>query len=523
MSTSDLTRESSAAGPPRAENDHGHSHLGLALVVIAMAQLMVVLDASIVNVALPHIQSALNFSQANLAWVINGYTLAFGGLLLLGGRAGDLFGRRRVFIAGILIFTVASLLGGFATSEAWLLSARVLQGAGAAIASPTALSLITTTFPEGGPRNRAMAVYAAMSGAGAAVGLVAGGLLTEYLSWRYVLFVNVPIGLAVALAAPRVLAESESGDGTVDWTGAILGTLGITTIVYGITRAGDPSHGFGDTWVIASFVAGALLLAAFIAQEMRHPHPIMPLRLFRDRNRSGSYVVMLIVGSVIFSMFYFLTLFVQYILGYSAVRSGLAFLPFTVGIVVGAGSASALTQKLPPRIIAGVGLVMAAVGLFLYSQLTPSASYASDLLPAMLITAVGLGLTFVPFTLAAVSGTGRDDAGIASALLNTMQQVGGSLGLAILATIASSATDSRMKNAFGSFLQAGAALRKGAHAPDVLATVQRSASALTHGYTTSFLTGGFMLVAALLITLVTINAKKQAADVEADASPTHVG
>jgi EmrB/QacA subfamily drug resistance transporter len=503
-----------AFGPPlEAENHHGHRHLGLALIVIATAQLMVLLDATIVNIALPSIQRALHFSSTNLAWVINGYTLAFGGLLLLGGRAGDLFGRRRVFVFGILLFATASLLGGLATSEAWLVGARVLQGAGAAVASPTALSLVTTTFPEGPPRNRAMAVYAAMSGAGAAVGLIAGGLLTDYLSWRWTLFVNVPIGVLIAVAAPRVLGESKRETGRIDLPGALTGTVGLTALVYGITRASD--HGWSDTWTMASFVASTIILGTFLMIETRHPHPILPLRLFRDRNRSGAYGVMLVVGAAMFGMFYFLSLFVQLILGYSPIKAGVAFLPFTVGIVVGAGVASQLAPRLPPRVIAGVGLALATVGLLMFAQLEPGSDYSSALLLPMIIMAVGMGLAFVPFTLAAVSAVEHSDAGIASAVLNTMQQVGGSLGLAILATVSASVADNRLHDADTLFFQAAAR-----HDVPLL---QRAADALTHGYTTAFLVGTFMLLAALVITLVTVNAPKQQPQQPQEKQPAPVG
>jgi EmrB/QacA subfamily drug resistance transporter len=447
--------------------------------------------------------------------VINGYTLAFGGLLLLGGRAGDLFGRRRVFIIGILIFTLASLLGGFANSEAWLIGARVLQGAGAAIASPTALALVTTTFPEGPPRNRAMAVYAAMSGAGAAVGLIAGGLLTDYLSWRWVLFVNVPIGLFVAYLAPRVLGESKPVHGEIDVLGAAVGTVGLTTLVFGITRAGNPDYGFGDAVVVASFVIAAILLAFFLLIESRAEHPIMPLRLFADRNRSGSYAVMLLVGAAMFAMFYFLSLFVQQILGYSPVKAGLAFLPFTIGIVIGAGVASQLAPRLAPRVIAGAGLAMATVGIFWFGQLDVSSSYLDGLLWPMLVTSVGMGLAFVALTLTAVSGVAQHESGIASALLNTMQQVGGSLGLAALATIATTAANDRLPHADLAFF---AAIKSGS--AELFA---KAAEALTRGYTVAFMVGSIMTLAGLVITVLAINAKKQRATEDEQAPAAQLG
>jgi EmrB/QacA subfamily drug resistance transporter len=501
---------SDAGGMPTASDtpDHGHRHLGLALLVIATAQLMVILDASIVNIALPSIQSALDFTPTNLTWVINGYTLAFGGLLLLGGRAGDLFGRRRVFIFGILLFTVASLLCGLATNEGLLIAARVLQGAGAAVASPTALSLVTTTFPEGPPRNRAFAVYAAMSGAGAAVGLIAGGLLTDYLSWRWVFFVNIPIGAFIALVAPRVLGESEPIHGRIDWLGAVTGTAGLTLLVYGITRTG--TAGWSDPLTIACFAVSALILAVFVFIETRHEHPIMPLRLFRNRNRSGTYVVMLVVGAALFASFYFLSLFVQGVLGYSAVRAGMSFLPFTVGIVIGAGLASQLTPRAAPRVLVSVGLLLGTVGMLLNAQLDTSSSYLTDLLPPMILTSVGMGLVFVPLTLTAVSGVDHHDAGIASALLNTVQQVGGSLGLAMLATIAATATNNRFPGV-GRLIEQRQQqpTPTGPPSPEQLAILERVQDALTHGYTRAFLIGAVMMIAALAITAALINAPKQ--------------
>ena len=504
MAVSELNADPPQSGVRADSTEHTplvHRHLGLALFVIAAAQLMVVLDASIVTIALPSIQTALHFSAANLAWVVNGYTLAFGGLLLLGGRAGDLFGRRRIFVFGILLFTGASLLGGFATTEGWLIGARILQGAGAAVASPTALSLITTTFPEGPPRNRAMAVYAAMSGAGAAVGLIAGGLLTDYVSWRWVLFVNVPIGLLVAFVAPRVLGESPRQSGRTDLPGALAGTVGLTVLVYGITRTS--TSGWGDGLTVACFVVAAAVLATFVAIEARSPHALMPLRLFANRTRSGSYIVMLLVGAAMFATFYFLSLFVQQILGYSPVRAGMAFLPFTGGIVVGAGLAAQLATRFAPRLISGVGLALAVVGSVLFTRLDPTSTFLGGLLVPMLLMSLGMGLTFVPLTLTAVSGVNNDDAGIASALLNTMQQVGGSLGLAVLATLSATAADNRLPNADVQFLTAAKTHNFGLMA--------KAADALTHGYVTAFGVGAVMTAAATVTAVLVINSRRQSA------------
>src|SRR5580698_1291322 len=395
------------ATPPR--------RLGLALAVIATAQLMVVLDATIVNVALPHIQTALGFSGTNLEWVVNAYALAFGGLLLLGGRSGDLLGRRRIFIFGILLFSLASLLGGFATDPAWLLSARVLQGVGGAFAAPTALSLIAVTFPEGPPRNRAMGVYAAMSVAGGAVGLIAGGLLVQYLDWRWVFFVNVPIGLAVAFFATRVLPESERRRGAFDLPGAITGSLGIASLVYGLSSAATSSNGvshWGDTKVIVSLVASVVLLTVFGIIETRSKHALVPIRVLRNRNRSGAYLIMLCVGTAMFGMFFFLTIFVQNVWGYDALRTGISYLPMVGMILVAAGVASQLVARIGARPLMIGGSVIATGGMFWLSRITEHSHYVSGLLGPMMLTATGLGLIFVPLSLIALTKVATNDTGV---------------------------------------------------------------------------------------------------------------
>src|SRR6266568_877388 len=408
-------------------------HPGITLAVITALQLMVVLDATIVNIALPHIQQALHFSTTSLSWVLNAYTLTFGGLLLLGGRAGDILGRRRVFITGILLFSLASLLGGLATSSGWLLTARALQGVGGAIASPTALALITTNFPEGPQRNRAFGVYAAVSGSGAAVGLLAGGMLTEWLSWRWVLFVNVPIGILIALAAPLYIAESERRPGRFDISGALTSTAGMVALVYGFIRAAQ--EGWSDPVTVAAFVAAVVLLSVFLLIETRTRQPITPLHLFRDRNRAGAYAIMLGVAAGLFGMFFFLTLFVQDVLGYSPLRAGLAFLPVSAAIIVTAQIAARALQKLGPKPLMATGATLATVGLAWLSRLTVTSGYLDGLLGPMLVFGLGLGFLFVPLTLTAVSGVSREETGAASSLLNAMQQVGGSLGLSILVTV----------------------------------------------------------------------------------------
>ena len=331
-----------------ARSDHGHRHLGLALVLISVAQLMVVLDSTIANIALPYISEELDFSQSNQSWIITGYALSFGGLLLLGGRLGDLYGRRRLFMIGVTIFAVASLLGGIAQGEFTLLASRALQGLGAAIASPTALALITTTFPAGPQRNRAFAVYAAMSGAGAAVGLILGGWLTEY-TWRLTFLINVPIGIAAAVAAPFILAESKKHRGWLDLPGAATATFGLLSVVYGLTRAAEPEHGWGDPWTIAALVGGLVLLALFIVIERTVEHPLMPFRILANRTRATSFVVMMLVPAAMFAMFFFLSLFVQNVMGYSSLKTGFAFLPFSFGIVIAATIAAKLMSHIDPR------------------------------------------------------------------------------------------------------------------------------------------------------------------------------
>ncbi|MFE2972687.1 MFS transporter [Streptomyces sp. NPDC059340] len=412
---------------------------GLALAVIATAQLMVVLDATIVNVALPHMQKALGFSGSGLEWVVNAYALTFGGLLLLGGRAGDLLGRRKMFITGLLLFSAASLAGGFADSQGFLLAARAIQGVGAAITAPAALSLITTTFPEGPARNKAMGVYASMSVAGGAIGLLTGGLLTTYASWRWVLFVNAPIGLAVALAASRVLTETPRLRGRFDLPGAITGTVGIAALVYGLSSAATSPNGvshWGDAKVVVSFIVSAVLLVAFVFTETRSPHALLPLPLIRNRNRSGAYLIFAGAGTSIFGMFFFLTLFLQTVWGYSALKTGFAYMPFTVAVLMASGTAAQLVPKVGPRPLLLVGSVVSTGGLFWMSRLTEHSSYAGGVLGPTMLAGVGIGLLFVPSSLTALSGVAESDSGVASSLLNTGQQVGGSMGLAVLGTVA---------------------------------------------------------------------------------------
>ena len=499
--------------------------LGLALAVIAAAQLMVVLDATIVNVALPHIQTALGFSGTNLEWVVNAYALAFGGLLLLGGRSGDLLGRRRVFIAGILLFTLASLAGGFATDQAWLLGARVVQGVGAAFAAPTALSLIAVTFPEGPPRNRAMGVYAAMSVAGGAVGLIAGGLLVQFASWRWVFFVNVPIGLLVAFMATRVLPESDRRRGRFDLPGAITASLGLASLVYGLSNAATSVNGvshWGDTKVIVSLTAAVVLLVAFGIIETRSKHALMPIRVLRSRNRSGAYLISLCVGTALFGMFFFLTLFVQNVWGYDALRTGISYLPMVAMILVASAAASQLVSRIGGRPLMIAGSVIATGGMFWLSRITEHSHYASGLLGPMMVTATGLGLIFVPLSLIALTKVANTDAGVASSLLNTGQQVGGALGLAVLGTVAWSAVSNSLRS------QAAAAAAAAKTATVHLSAAQQAAlqkaatnHALATGFSKGYIVAAGIMLLALIITLVTIRVKREdLAGVNPMAAPT---
>ncbi|MGY0232597.1 MFS transporter [Longispora urticae] len=480
-------------------------HPGLALAVITSAQLMIILDATIVNIALPQIQNALGFSSTGLSWVLNAYTLTFGGLLLLGGRAGDILGRRRVFIFGILLFTLASLLGGLAQSAEWLLLARALQGIGGAIASPTALALVTTNFEEGPERNRAFGVFAAVSGAGAAIGLIAGGMLTSWLSWRWTLFVNVPIGIVLALLTPRYLKESERHPGRFDIAGAITSTAGMSLLVYGFIRAAD--KGWSNTGTLASFGAAVVLLAAFILIERRSQQPITPLHLFADRDRTGSYVVMLLTGAAMFGMFFFLTLFVQNVLGYSPLRAGFAFLPVTLAIGITAQLASQILPRTGPKILMMIGGTLAAGGLIWLSRINESSGYVTGLLIPMCIFGLGMGFIFVPVTIVALSRVSNRDSGAASGLLNATQMVGGSLGLSVLVTVFGTASRNEAAIQVKQFLASAT--------PEQLAAFQKtqelpkpfSSHVLAHGISSAFQLAAVLAVVALVVTTVVIRRK----------------
>jgi EmrB/QacA subfamily drug resistance transporter len=463
---------------------------GLALLLLAAAQFVVVLDASIVNVALPSMGRDLHFSQQNLSWVVNAYTLVFGGFLLLGGRMADLLGRRRLFVAGLILFSAASLAGGLAQSPGWLIAARAVQGLGGAILSPAALSIITTTFAEGAERNRAMGVWGAVAGSGGAAGVLFGGLLTEYAGWEWVLFVNVPIGLLVAFFANRVLPESRTtGPRHFDVAGAVSITAGLSLLVYALVDAVDA--GWGSTQTIGLSAIALALIAGFVAIELRSHNPLVSFRIFRLRTLTGANAVALLVAMALFAMFFFVSLYMQQVLGYDALKAGLAYLPLAFGIIVSAGVASQLVTRIgfKPTLIAG--LLLTAAGLIWFAQVSPDGGYVSDILFASLLAAVGLGFAFVPMMIAAVSGVTPRDAGLASGLINTSQQVGGALGLAILASIANSRTDSVMESAGGN--------------PRELPT------ALTEGFQSAFLVGaGFAIVGALLaLVLISSRASRE--------------
>jgi EmrB/QacA subfamily drug resistance transporter len=461
----------------------GVPKLGLALLVIAAAQLMLVLDNTIMNVALPSIQRSLNLAPANLNWIITVYALAFGGVLLAGGRAGDMFGRRRVFRVGLIVFTAASLLGGFAPNGTVLIAARALQGVGAAIAAPTALSLLATTFPAGPARNKALGVYGAMGGLGSVIGLLLGGVLTEYLSWNWVLFINVPIAAAV-LVGSSVLVEGDRVRRKMDMPGTVTVTIGIAALIYAINRLSV--HGWGDSQAVG-FLAGAIvLLAAFLVIQRRSSVAMVPGRVIGDRARSGAYIVMFLIGGGMFAMFYFLTLYMQVVKGFSAVQTGVAFLPFAVGIGLAAGGIGPkLLDKAPARTVVGIGLLIATGGMAWFSALAPDSSPWTALLPAQLVTGLGLGLAFVTITIVGVHGIASEDTGIAAGLVNTSQQIGGAIGLAALAAIATSVTTGLLAHS----------------APPV---------ALTNGYIVGFLVGGALYLLALIVGALTLNVKVEA-------------
>jgi EmrB/QacA subfamily drug resistance transporter len=465
-------RRSLSLDTPRAKN--------LALMLLAMTQFVVIIDASIVNVALPSIGVHLRFSRDDLSWVVNAYTLTFGGFLLLGGRLADLLGRRRMFMIGLVVFSLASLAGGLAQSEAWLLGARAVQGFGAAMVSPAALAILTTTFAEGAERNRALGIWGAVAGAGGAAGVLLGGILTSGLNWRWVLFVNVPIGIAAAALGPRLLVESKADDGTegFDIPGAVTVTGGLALLVYTVVDA--VNVGWGSTGTLLRLGGSFVLLAAFVAIESRERHPLLPFSIFRLRTLRGADIVGLLLGMSLFSMFFFISLYLQDVLGYSPIKTGLAYLPLALGIIVSAGVASQLVTRIGFKLVLIGGMLLIAGGLLWFSQVpAPGGSFSADVLGPSILAAFGLGFALVSVTIAAVTGTKPHEAGLASGLINTSQQVGGALGLAILATVANSRTQSLLSG--------------GMHTP----------VALTKGFDRAFLVGaGFAVIGAILAAIL---------------------
>ena len=467
------------------------------LFVIAIAQLMVVLDASIVNIAIPSAKAELGITDANQQWVVTAYTLAFGSLLLLGGRIADFVGRKKIFIIGLLGFAAASALGGIASTQGLLFASRGLQGVFGALLAPAALSIVSVTFTDPKERARAFGVYGAISGGGAAIGLILGGTLTEYFSWRWCLGVNTPIALVAGLLAFKYVHESKAGgDHSYDLPGTLTASAGLFALVYGFNEAA--TKGWSANITIAFLIASAILLIAFFVIEKKVKNPLMPLRVLSERNRGGSYLGSLVVGAGLFSMFLFLGIYLQTVLGYSPLKSGFAFMPFTAGIIIFAGVASQLLPKVGPRPLMVPGLIAAAIGLLLLTQITPETSYVTHVLPALLIMSSGMALVFIPISTTALHGVGNRDAGVASALINTSQQVGGSLGTALLNTVAATATTSYMTaNATKSPL-----------------------FGLTHGFTVAFTVSAVLLIIGAIVLALFINIGKESV-VESDGAIVH--
>ncbi|MEO6859371.1 MAG: MFS transporter, partial [Solirubrobacteraceae bacterium] len=458
--------------PPQSR----HVNPWLVLVIACLAQFMVVLDATVVNIALPSVQRGLHFSVADLQWVVNGYTLIFGGFLLLGGRAADLLGRKRLFVAGVILFSAASLLNGVAQSSGMLIVGRGLQGLGGALVSPAALSIVTTTFSDGDQRTKALGVWSAIAAGGAAVGLLVGGILTDIASWRWVFFVNVPVGIATVALALRYVTESRADvqHRSYDIAGAFTVTAGLVVLVYAIVKA--QAYGWGSARTLGLGAVALALLVAFVAIENRSQAPLMRLNIFRIRTLAVADATLLLVASAMFGMFFFASLYVQEILGYSPLRAGLAFLPVSAGIMVGAGLAQQLIKRLGVRRVSIVGITLATAGMLVLTQLPVHGSYVGNLLVGLLPMSIGMGLTFVPITLLGTSGVTAEDSGLASGLFNTAQQVGGSLGLAILASLAASRT-SNLLHASGGAGQLAARV-SGYHVAFLAAAIMLAAGAL---------------------------------------------
>ena len=445
------------------------------LVLVCIAQFMVILDATIVNVALPSIQHGLHFTASSLQWVVNAYTLIFGGFLLLGGRASDLLGRQRLFVAGVIVFTIASLINGIATSSGMLIGGRALQGLGAALVSPAALSIVTTTFAEGAERTKALGIWSSIAAGGGAVGLVLGGLLTETLSWRWVFFINLPIGIAAALLSLRYIrnTRAENEPDTADVAGAVTVTGGLLVLVYGIVKA--QAYGWASGKTLGLGALALALLGAFVVIELRSKAPLIRLGILRLRSLSASNIAMLFVASGLFAMFYFAGIYLQEIRHYGPLKAGLSFLPFTFGIVIGAVASQQLIRRIGIRAVVFIGLTLGSLGLLYFTQLTTHSTYLADVFPSVAVMSIGMGMTFVPLTLLATTNVDVEDAGLASGLFNTSQQVGGALGLAVLSTLATSRTS------------------------HLLGTGVAQSSAMTSGYRVAFGVGAALLVAAVVV------------------------
>jgi EmrB/QacA subfamily drug resistance transporter len=450
---------------------------------VCIAQFMVILDATIVNVALPSIQHGLHFTASSLQWIVNSYALVFGGFLLLGGRASDLLGRQRLFVAGLVVFTVASLINGLATSSGMLVGGRALQGLGAALVSPAALSIVTTTFAEGAERTKALGIWSAIAAGGGAVGLVLGGLLTETLSWRWVFFINLPIGIAAALLSLRYVANSraEKRPDTADVAGAVTVTSGLLVLVYAIVKAQD--YGWTSAKTLGLGALAAVLLGSFVVIELRSKAPLIRLGIFRLRSLTASNVAMLLVASGLFSMFYFAGIYLQEVLNYGPLKAGLAFLPFTLGIIVGAVASQQLIQRIGIRAVVFVGLTLGAVGLLYFTQLSTTSTYLANVFPAIAVMSIGMGMTFVPLTLLATTKVDADDAGLASGLFNTSQQIGGALGLAVLSTLATSRTS------------------------DLIGSGVAQPTAITNGFHVAFAVGAGLLLAGIAVIAIFIRSE----------------
>jgi EmrB/QacA subfamily drug resistance transporter len=469
-------------------------HKWLALALLATVQFMVVLDIAIVNVALPSIQVDLGFSQENLQWVISAYALFFGGFLLLGGRAADLLGRRRLFIAGLVLFSAASLVSGLAWSDESLIIARAAQGLGAAVITPAALSILMTTFSEGRDRNTALGVWGAVGAFGAVAGVLLGGIFTDWLSWEWIFYINVPVGLAAIALTPLLLQESRDAHvKSFDAAGAVLVTGGLVTLVYAITQASD--YGWGSVETIGLFLAAGVLLAAFLGWESRVREPLMPFSIFRIRTVSAANIAGLILGTVTFSMFLMLTLYMQQVLEYSPMKTGLAYLAVAVSAIVTSTIAAQLVTRVGVKPTIAAGMTFLTLGLLYFTQVSVDGTYLGDLLPGFLIIAAGLGFSFVPISIAALAGVQPSEAGLASGLFNTSQQIGGALGIAVLSTIATTKTDNGVES--------------GTPLPQ----------ALVDGFESAFIWGAIIAAAGIVVALVLVRRRDLEAQVEEVAEP----